>query len=70
MRDAGRDSAFTRLPIELIKMISDENDGVMSHLEAEEYREELMSERVVSAKENDWAYFGAVGPCRWEYYGD
>ena len=70
MRDAGQNSAFARLPIELIKMISDENDGAMTRLEAEKYREELMSERAVSVKENARAYFGAVGPRRWTYYGD
>jgi len=70
MRDAGQDSAFARLPIELIKMISNENDGLMTRLEAENYRGELMSERVVSVKENDRAYFGAFGPRRWARYGD
>ena len=70
MRDAGQGSAFARLPIELIKMISNENDGAMSRLEAEKYREELMSERVMSMMKNDRAYFGATAPRRWAYYGD
>ena len=70
MRDAGQNSAFARLPVEILKMISNENDGAMSRPEAEKYREELMSERVVCVEENDRTYFGAVGPRRWERCGD
>jgi len=70
MNDAGRNSAFAKLPIELLKMISNENDGVMTRSEAEEYRKELMSERVMSVEENDRTYFGAVAPRNWAYYGD
>jgi len=70
MRDAGRDSAFAKLPIELIKMISNENDVAMTRLEAEKYREDLMSERNLSVKETNRAYFGGVGYRRWSQYGD
>ena len=71
MRGTGRNSAFSKLPIEILRMISHENDGAMTRLEAEEYREELMSERVISVMENDKSYFGAVGPTRrWERCGD
>ena len=70
MRDAGRDSAFAKLPIEFIKMISNENDVAMTRSEAEKYREDLMSERVVSVKGNNGAYFGTVGYRCWDQYGD
>ena len=70
MRDAGQNSAFAKLPIELIKMISNENGVAMTRSEAEKYREELMSERVVCVKENNWAYFSAVGPRGWSRCGD
>ena len=65
MCDAGQDSAFAKLPLELLTKISDANDGVMTRLEAEKYREKLMSERVVSVEESDRAYFGMVPPRRW-----
>ena len=70
MHCAGQISAFGKLPVELLKMISNANEGAMTRLEAEEYRKELMSERVVSVEENDKAYFGAVGPRRWVLCGD
>jgi len=70
MRDAGRSSAFAKLPIELLKMISNENDGVMTRSEAEGYRKELMSERDMSVKENDRTYFGAAAFRHWDQYGD
>ena len=70
MRDADQNSGFAKLPIEILKMISNENDEAMTRSEAEKYREELMSERVVCVKENDRTYFGAVGPRRWERCGD
>jgi len=63
-------SAFGKLPVEIITVISNANKGVMTRSEAEEYRKELMSERVVSVKENGRAYFGAVGPRRWVLCGD
>ena len=58
MSGAGPNSAFARLPVEILTMISDENEGTMARSEAEEYREGLMSERVVFAEENDRTYFG------------
>ena len=65
---AGQISAFGKVPVELLKMISNANKGAMTRSEAEEYRKELMSERVVSVEENDRTYFGAVGPRRWTNY--
>ena len=62
MYHAGQNSAFTKLPVELLAMISGENDGTMTRSEAEKYREELMSERVIAVAENDRAYFGRVPP--------
>lgn len=56
LRSAGATSALTKLPVEILTMISEENDGTMSRLEAEEYREELMDERTVFVEEND--FFG------------
>ena len=70
MHNAGPNSAFAKLPIELLKMISNENDVAMTRLEAEEYRRGLMSERAVSVIENDRAYFGTVRPRRWLECGD
>ena len=60
LHGAGRDSAFAKLPLELLTMISNENEGAMTRLEAEKYREELMSERTVFVEANDKAYFGMV----------
>ena len=60
MHGAGQNSAFAKLPCELLTMISNANDVAMTRSEAEKYREELMSERIVSSKENDRAYFGVV----------
>jgi len=71
MRDTGRNSPFAKLPIELLKMISNENDAAMTRSEAAKYREKLMSERVVSVKENNRGYFGAVTlRYHWQLYGD
>lgn len=71
MHDAGRNSAFAKLPIELLKMISNENNATMTHSEAEKYREGLMSERVVFVKDINSAYFGAVTHRQhWRQYGD
>ena len=60
MRDAGPDTVFARLPVELLTMISEENDGAMSHLEAEKYRKRLMAERAVFGEANSAAYFEKV----------
>ena len=70
MRDAGRNSAFAKLPIEILKMISNENDVAMTHPEAEKYRKELMSERVLSVKASNRAYFRAAAYRHWDQYGD
>lgn len=59
MHVAGTDSAFARLPVEILSMISEENDGTMTRTEAERYREELMAERTVFIT-NDEGYFGMV----------
>jgi hypothetical protein len=60
MHSAGANSVFARLPVEILTMISEENDGTMTRLEAEKYREELMAERTVFVDENNEAYFGMV----------
>ena len=60
MREAGPNSVFAKLPVELLSMISKENDGTMTRLEAEKYREELMKERTVFVEVNTEAYFGMV----------
>ena len=60
MHSAGANSVLAKLPVEILKMISEENDGTMTRSEAEKYREELMAERTVSVEENDEAYFGMV----------
>ena len=65
MHGAGQNSAFAKLPTELLTMISNENEGTMTRLEAEKYREELMSERSIFVEENDRAYFGMVRTRPW-----
>jgi len=60
MHNAGANSVFARLPVEILAMISEENDGTMTRLEAEDYREKLMSERTVFVDENNEGYFGMV----------
>ena len=65
MHNADQNSAFAKLPAEILTMISNETEGTMTRLEAEKYREELMSERVISVEENDRTYFGTVRPRRW-----
>ena len=60
MHSAGHVSAFGKLPVELLNMISNANDGAMTRTEAEEYRKELMSERVVFVEQNNRVYFGRV----------
>ena len=62
MQTAGPTSAFAKLPTELLNIISDENEGAMTRLEAEKYREEFMSERTVSGEETNRTYFGSVRP--------
>ena len=65
MRGAGRSSAFSKLPMEILTMISNENEGVMTRAEAEKYREELISEKVVFVEDNDGSYFGTFRRRRW-----
>ena len=62
MYHAGQNSAFTKLPVELLEMISSENEAAMTRSEAEKYREEMVSERVKAVDENDRAYFGRIPP--------
>ena len=71
MRGAGQNSAFAKLPVEILTMISNENEGAMTRLEAEKYREsETMSERMVSVEENNRDSFGTLPTRRWELCGD
>lgn len=60
MRDAGRDSLFAKLPAEILKMISEEIDGTMSRLDAEEFEEEMMAERAKFEERINGDYFEAV----------
>ena len=60
MYHAGQDSAFSKLPFEILTLISSESEGVMTRSEAEKYREELMSERDIAGEENRSGYFGRV----------
>ena len=57
---AGQDSAFAKLPFELLTLISSKNEGAMTRLEAEKYRKMLTFERVVAGEESDRAYFGRI----------
>ena len=58
----GSTAAFSKLPVELLTMISNENDVTMSRSEAEKYREELVSERAIAAEKNARGYFGRAYP--------
>lgn len=60
MRSADTNSALARLPVEILTMISEGNDGTMSLSEAKEYRKELMKERTVFVENNNKTYFGMV----------
>ena len=75
MHGTGQDSAFAKLPAEsptIPTYFSFTSTGprplatpvqkAMTRLEAEKYREELMSERVISGEESDKAYFETVRP--------
>ena len=57
MHSAGQNSAFAKLPTEVLTMISNETEGTMTHSEAAKCREELMSNRIVF-QEEDTTYFG------------
>jgi len=59
MHSAGANSGFARLPVEILTMISEENE-TMTRSDAEKYREELMAERTVFIEYNDKEYFGTV----------
>jgi len=65
MYHAGQNSPFSKLPLELLEIISSKNKAAMTRSEAEEYRDELMSERVIAVEENDRSYFGRPRPRRW-----
>ena len=58
MLTADDTSWLSRLPAELIDLISGGIDGTMSRAEAEAYRLGLMDERTVSVARSDWNYFG------------
>jgi hypothetical protein len=60
MHNAGVNSAFAKLPTEILTMISEENDGIMSRAEAEVYRKGLMAERSAFITQNNESYFGMV----------
>jgi hypothetical protein len=60
MRSADANSPLARLPVEILTMISEGNDGTMSRSEAEGYRKELMDERTVFVEDNSQGYFGMV----------
>jgi len=60
--DAGQNSAFAKLPFELLAMISSENKAAMTRLEAERYRRELVYERATAGEENGRTYFGRPRP--------
>ena len=51
-------SWLSKLPTELIDIISGGNDGAMSRAEAEKYRLDLMEERTVFVEESNTNYFG------------
>ena len=70
LHEAGRNSAFTKLPSELLTMISNANEVAMTRSEAEKYRKELMSERAVSVEESNSVYFGMVPHRGWVRYID
>ena len=63
MHGAGPNSMLSRLPVELLPMIYEENGETMTRLEAEKYREQLMAERTVFVQANNEAYFGMVRTC-------
>ena len=60
LHDADANSALRRLPLEILAMISKENDGTITRSEAEECRVRLMGGRTVSVDENTQGYFGMV----------
>lgn len=58
MRGVGANSPFARLPVEILKMISEEIDGTVSRLDSEKYREEMMAERIGFDEQISKDYFG------------
>ena len=56
MYDADASFAFTRLPVEVLKMISEVNDGTMTRTEAKKFRRRLMVESTVFVDENTDSY--------------
>ena len=60
MYHAGQNSAFAKLPFELLTLISSKNEGAMTRSEAEKYRKGLLFERVIIGEEHDRSYFGGI----------
>ena len=60
MLTAGDTSWLSRLPTELIDIISGGNDGPMSRAEAEAYRLKPMDEMTVFVERSDSNYFGQL----------
>ena len=58
MRGAYRSSAFSKLPMNILTMISNKNKGVITRAEAEKYRKKLISEKMIFVEDNDGSYFG------------
>ena len=56
MYDADASFAFTRFPVEVLKMISEVNHGTMTRTEAEKFRRRLMVESTVFVDENADGY--------------
>ena len=60
MYNAGQNSPFAKLPIELLTIISSENKEAMTRSEAEMYRKDLMSESIIAVEEHDRANFERI----------
>jgi hypothetical protein len=54
-------SGLGRLLVQLVEVISGENDGTMSRAEAEAYRLDIMEERTAFVRASDSGYFGTTG---------
>jgi hypothetical protein len=53
-------SLFSRLPVEILTMIAEENDETMTRLDAEKYREEFVAERTAFEESNNKENFEVV----------
>lgn len=60
IREAMHGGLWDKLPVELLDHILNLS-AVLTRKEADEYRDELMSERKVFVNEHDSQYFGQVG---------